>query len=103
MFDYSPINTYPCTPPGGCNKYKKKLSITHYCHRKADDNTTPNMLYVGKTIVIRNAQKNAQIHKNTQKNKNCEQEMFLFFYLPTARPDRSVARQPMLQSFPRAP
>ena len=27
----------------------------------------------------------------------------LVFYLPTARPDRSAARQPMLQSFPRAP
>ena len=26
----------------------------------------------------------------------------LVFYLPTARPDRSAARQPMLQSFPRA-
>ena len=57
------------------------------------------VLYVGKTIVIRNA----QIHKNTQKDKSCEWEMFLFFYLPTARPDRSAARQPMLQSFPRAP
>ena len=40
------------------------------------------VLYVGKTIVIRNAQKNAQIHKNTQKNKNCEWEMFLFFICP---------------------
>ena len=43
--------------------------------------------------------KYTKIHKK----KNCEWEMFLFFYLPTARPDRSAARQPMLQSFPRAP
>ena len=36
------------------------------------------VLYVGKTIVIRNA----QIYKNTPKNKNCEWEMFLFFICP---------------------
>ena len=24
MFDYSPINTYPCTPPGGATNIKKK-------------------------------------------------------------------------------
>ena len=24
MFDYSPINTYPCTPPGAATNIKKK-------------------------------------------------------------------------------
>ena len=25
MFDYSPINTYPCTPPGAATNIKKNL------------------------------------------------------------------------------
>ena len=25
MFDYSPINTYPCTPPGVATNIKKKV------------------------------------------------------------------------------
>ena len=31
MFDYSPINTYPCTPPGAATNIKKKL--LDWCHR----------------------------------------------------------------------
>ena len=27
MFDYSPINTYPCTPPGVATNIKKKVVV----------------------------------------------------------------------------
>ena len=30
MFDYSPINTYPCTPPGVATNIKKKDSHFNY-------------------------------------------------------------------------
>jgi len=30
MFDYSPINTYPCTPPGVATN-KKKITVNCLC------------------------------------------------------------------------